>query len=377
MKWIKYEYVCGTDSDGGEILAKKRVGYNESNLAIAEAEAYNGEYTIEDDGQTDSGESNLTGDVSMGGHKITNLGDAENDSDAPNFGQVKKLAEDMIPVKGVDYYTEQERNALISELSQIEAPKIVESVDEMTDTSKHYVNQNTGTIWAYIKHIKSQEGSVVPNFTNVFDADSAMIGYRWSKSSGGPVAAAHCILSDFIPCDLSSGEHTIRIKNGRLDWKYSNAGIMYFSSNSSDAGIDSAFSLESTPTEESDGVLAYKLGEKNGSMISGYANTRYIRCIAVQVPDGVNILATQTAENAKGIIITIDEPITYTEIPESTETYYAWTDTGITYAPTFKTDLIGVLGENNVIYLSDTLPSGTYTLKYPDDDYAVVGTISK
>jgi hypothetical protein len=88
-------------------------------------------------------------------------------------------------------------------------------------------------------------------------------------------------------------------------------------------------------------------------------------------------MVTPTSDSVKEVIVTIDEPITYTEIPESTETYYAWTDTGITYAPTFKTDLIGVLGENNVIYLSDTLPSGTYTLKYPDDDYAVVGTISK
>ena len=60
-----------------------------------------------------------------------------------------------------------------------------------------------------------------------------------------------------------------------------------------------------------------------------------------------------------------------------TTTATAWTDTGISYAPTFKTDLIGVLGEGNVIYLSDNaLPSGTYTLKYGDETYDTIGTIT-
>lgn len=49
MKWIKYEYVCGTDNAGAEILEKKRIGYSDANLAIAQAEAYNGVYTIEED----------------------------------------------------------------------------------------------------------------------------------------------------------------------------------------------------------------------------------------------------------------------------------------------------------------------------------------
>ena len=71
MKWIKYEYVCGTDTDGAEILAKKRVGYSESNLAIAEAEAYNGEYTIEDDGTEVSNETKVPGDMNMQGLPIS------------------------------------------------------------------------------------------------------------------------------------------------------------------------------------------------------------------------------------------------------------------------------------------------------------------
>lgn len=36
---------------GSGILLPKELPYTEENIAIAEAEAYNGEYTIEDDGQ--------------------------------------------------------------------------------------------------------------------------------------------------------------------------------------------------------------------------------------------------------------------------------------------------------------------------------------
>jgi hypothetical protein len=51
-------------------------------------------------------------------------------------------------------------------------------------------------------------------------------------------------------------------------------------------------------------------------------------------------------------------------------------DSGIPYVPTFKTDLIGVLGDNYVIYLSDSLAHGTYTLKHEDERYGVIGTIT-
>ena len=48
--WIKYKYICNV-VDGKEILLEKRITYSEENLAIAEAEAYNGEYTIEEDAE--------------------------------------------------------------------------------------------------------------------------------------------------------------------------------------------------------------------------------------------------------------------------------------------------------------------------------------
>lgn len=49
MKWIKYQVVQSVN-DGEPICVLKKVDYSEANLAIAQAEAYNGEYAIEDDG---------------------------------------------------------------------------------------------------------------------------------------------------------------------------------------------------------------------------------------------------------------------------------------------------------------------------------------
>lgn len=51
MKWIRYQVV--QDTNGEEvILLTKKIGHSEANLAIAQAEAYNGEYTIEEDSKS-------------------------------------------------------------------------------------------------------------------------------------------------------------------------------------------------------------------------------------------------------------------------------------------------------------------------------------
>lgn len=50
MKWIKYQ-IKQNLIDGQPILLEKKVGYNDANIAIAEREAYNGEYIIEEDSE--------------------------------------------------------------------------------------------------------------------------------------------------------------------------------------------------------------------------------------------------------------------------------------------------------------------------------------
>lgn len=48
MKWIEYDYVCNEDKG---ITLHKKVEYNEANLAVAEVEACDGNYTIVEDGE--------------------------------------------------------------------------------------------------------------------------------------------------------------------------------------------------------------------------------------------------------------------------------------------------------------------------------------
>lgn len=56
MKWIRYHINTpvniGTDSEPVYVddLLKKSLPYTNYNIALAEEEAYNGEYTIDDDG---------------------------------------------------------------------------------------------------------------------------------------------------------------------------------------------------------------------------------------------------------------------------------------------------------------------------------------
>lgn len=58
MKIIKYQFLScevnhGTEENPNieQIILEKSMGWNEANEKIAKREAYNGEYTIEDDGQ--------------------------------------------------------------------------------------------------------------------------------------------------------------------------------------------------------------------------------------------------------------------------------------------------------------------------------------
>lgn len=53
MKWIKYLLNTPAE-DGSDNLFPKALPYSEEALRIAEEEAYNGEYTIEEDGLVES-----------------------------------------------------------------------------------------------------------------------------------------------------------------------------------------------------------------------------------------------------------------------------------------------------------------------------------
>lgn len=66
MKIIKYTFLSAKINHGTEeepkieqIFLEKSMGWSEANEEIAKKEAYNGEYTIEDDGQPEPAPSQL------------------------------------------------------------------------------------------------------------------------------------------------------------------------------------------------------------------------------------------------------------------------------------------------------------------------------
>lgn len=69
MKWIKYrlctEANCGTEEqpDIQQTFSDVSLGWSEANEETAKREAYNGEYTIEDDGEPEHTQEPTTDDV--------------------------------------------------------------------------------------------------------------------------------------------------------------------------------------------------------------------------------------------------------------------------------------------------------------------------
>lgn len=63
MKWIKYKLLVGNKFDGTELFQDMGLEYSVENEAYIKGIAYNGEYTIEDDGQPEPKTEVSTDDV--------------------------------------------------------------------------------------------------------------------------------------------------------------------------------------------------------------------------------------------------------------------------------------------------------------------------
>lgn len=251
-----------------------------------------------------------------------------------------------------------------AELSQIEAPEIVSSVADMTDTSKHYVFDRS--IYYYGKVVTGGEVTS----PNMFVPSTAELNKRWSISSSASSKQAGYFITDFI--EVKNFANTTPY-NARLNWELPLTGnkdnkMIFF--NSDKTQIGASFLTEKTNNVT---VLNGKtvINMKSISTVGGgyeptASEVAYVK-LELCIESSLSSLTSADIANCE---ITFDA--NNIEI-EGTVTY-EWIDSGISYAPTFKTDLIGVLGENNVIYLSDNLPSGTYTLKTDSANYDTIGT---
>ena len=209
-----------------------------------------------------------------------------------------------------------------------EHPICVNSVDEMTDTTKMYVLNSTGTFYAYKKKEITTEGVIIPNFTNVLDTEGSRIlpGKRYSLSSKAWVDFQSNIQGVAYVIPIPKGQLTIRIRN------HCYIGYVYFYlGETNDHFTVNADGM----TESGDGFNSV-----DEEIELYYNNTNYN-------------YGTFCAKEGYVEIITINEEITYTTVEGGTETTYAWEDTGISYnQPADYEDRV-VLLENKTVELEE------------------------
>lgn len=196
--------------------------------------------------------------------------------------------------------------ALVPIVKVADDPTFVDSVDEMTDTGKAYVLTTDGMIYVYKTTTIVVPGGKVPNFTNIADPASSdwKEGYRLN-SSGAPAEEAGTTVTNYIPILQNQ---VIRIKG--IDLTTKNASV----SKADKVNIHS--SKLSTMTSYFANI---SVTTTEASFTVTNANLRWIRFAGVR--NGT----------ASDVIITVDQEITYTEAPPTTETVSGFFSTGIVY----------------------------------------------
>lgn len=229
------------------------------------------------------------------------------------------------PVAGVDYYTESDKaefsEYIASELAkrgQLK-PEFANSVEECTDTSKLYVLPDN-YIYAYIQTVT--EGETVPNFTNLMDDPGAYIkeGYRYSSSNAAFKAqASDCAI--VVPINASpSAALTLRVRGASDGAAYKSS--FYFGS-TNQAFPNTQSGNAPTFTTEANGDLTITV---NNSSVSGM---KY------------GVFHVKAGVDADNLIVTLNEPITYTTTEGGVE--YRWASTGHAFVPADYEDEINAL----------------------------------
>lgn len=122
-----------------------------------------------------------------------------------------KGADGYTPIRGTDYWTENDKVDIIEEVKAevplvktAERPIFVNSVDEMTDTSKVYVMPD-GYLYAYMTK------EVVVEAEDLFQNSGYQLNYR--HSSSGVSAQTGAVCSGFISiADAQANDYKLRIK---------------------------------------------------------------------------------------------------------------------------------------------------------------------
>lgn len=213
--------------------------------------------------------------------------------------------------------------------------EIVSSVDDMTDTSKTYVLESTGTIWKY-GTIPAKYTNQVPLSTNeegeIYNGVGYKNGYRWNSSQAEAVEqTGHpSVTTGLIPC--SAGD-TIYFSGLYLEGDTGGQNTYFYTS----SGVQTTWC---TPYE------FYNNTENANSFSPFNYNQSEHRLYSLTVPASVgtdgSVKFTLMGTDGANAIITVNEEIT----GGST----GWYDTGIPYSADLSDDIVSLQTQINDLY---------------------------
>ena len=235
------------------------------------------------------------------------------------------------------------------------APEYAESIawlNENGDASKMYVLPD-GYIYA-------KRSSTSPDFINLFDSSKAALNSIRTGANGGTLTNRVGIMSTgLIPvaCRTDSNNPVkIRIRGAKLlTWIDDGDKIVYYDASGAQKWY--AHIKKVKYEEDSNGDVTIYAGWSTSDPIAN-CDTNYKQfSISIHIKGEVQI----TADDIKDVIITVDQPITYSS-------KQVWTNTGISYSGTSVSDTqieevvnkISPFKDKKVLILGDSISTDTY-----------------
>lgn len=202
----------------------------------------------------------------------------------------------------------------------------VDSVDQMTDTTKQYVLRSTGTVWAYT----TKEVYVVHN---AYDADTAMFNKRIA-SDGTPENTNFSTFNGAVLLDLVKQDYDFDncfvtidgVDNLASIWTdaYIYFGVLYYDSAKNVIATASSSQLwggwtQQRPANDSSTPFRFKPFEtSNGTIVETIKNTAYVRLyVCLKHQEAIS------ADDCKDLIVEFENK-------SGNQMVSAWEDTGLT-----------------------------------------------
>ena len=231
----------------------------------------------------------------------------------------------------------------IVKLSQVSPPEIVDSIDEMTDTTKQYV------LDGYIYQYKKVPGSLVPNFTNLFSKDKVHIHKRYAATKLTDFASQTGSVSESsftghftvhqIPINFSdlSKEYVIRIANFPTSIKVSTNTIVPITP----TRIETDYNLQLTINKTTHATVDASNLNLQTITLPTTSHWHTVTRLQSNIKTfGIVLKLSSSAitldDVPDDLIITVNEPIEYVQ----GEAQSAWVNTGLSYSPTDYEDRI-------------------------------------